>query len=116
MKRLLIALLLCGCTDAPNGQSLESLKAEAAGKYEVIYTDTLPRGTLGRTVKLDTNGPALVFIASDMNRISRDGALSHELYYHVLRDVSHPPPPPRSNVAVPDRGRMWDRMKMGAPE
>lgn len=113
---IIYSISATGCTNAPNGQSLEGLKAEAAGKYEVIYTDALPRGTLGRTVKLDTNGPALVYIASDMNSVSRDGALTHELYYHVLRDDSHPVRPPKSNIAVPDRGRFWDRLKYGAPE
>jgi len=115
-RLVIVALLLAGCTDAPNGQSLESLKAEAAGKYEVIYTDTLPRGTLGRTVKLDKDGPALVYIASDMNRVSRDGALTHELYYHVLRNETHPPKPPKSNIAKPIGPGYWDRLYMGMPQ
>jgi len=119
MKRLLIALLLCGCTDAPSecgGQSLEALRAQIKTPYEVIYTDSLPRGTLGRTTRLDANGPALVYIASDANRITRDGVLAHELACHVLGNVSHPPKPPASNIAVPDRGRFWDRQRLGAPE
>ena len=115
MRKLIILLLLAGCTDAPNGQSLESLKAEAAGKYELVYTDTLPRGTKGQTYRM-SDGPAIVLIASDMNRASQDGALTHELYHHVLRNDSHPPKPPPSNIAVPDRGGFWDRLRMGAPE
>ena len=112
MRRLLIIGLLAGCSD---GQSLESLKAQAAGKYEVIYTDTLPRGTKGQTYRMG-DGPAIVVIASDMNKASRDGVLAHELRDHVLGNVSHPPKPPRPNVAVPDRGAFWDRMKMGMPQ
>ena len=118
MKRLLIALLLCGCTDAPaecGGQSLEALRAQIKPPYEVIYTDSLPRGILGTTVRLN-DGPAIVYIAADQNRISRDGALSHELACHVAHNISHPPKPPKSNIAVPDRGAMWDRMKMGMPQ
>ena len=118
MRKLIVLLLLAGCTDAPaecGGQSLEALRAQIKTPYEVIYTDQLPRGTLGTTVRLQ-DGPAIVYIASDLNSISRDGALSHELACHVLGRVSHPPKPPKSNIAVPDRGRMWDRMKMGAPE
>ena len=118
MKRLLIALLLCGCTDAPaecGGQTLEALRAQIKTPYEVIYTDSLPRGVLGQTVRMD-GGPAIISIASDTNRITRDGILAHELACHVQRNISHPPKPPKSNIAVPDRGRMWDRLRMGAPE
>ena len=119
MKRLLIALLLCGCTDAPaecGGQTLEALQATPMPPFKVVYTSDLPRGTRGRTVQLEQGGPAIIFIASDQNRISRDGALSHELACHVLHSVSHPPKPPKSNIAVPDHGRFWDRIRMGAPE
>ena len=118
MKRLLIALLLGGCTDAPaecGGQSLEALRAQIKTPYEVIYTDQLPRGTLGRTTRMG-DGPAIVEIANDANRFTRDGALAHELSCHVLHNISHPPKPPPSNIAVPDRGAMWDRMKMGMPQ
>jgi len=117
MKRLLIALL-AGCTDAPaecGGQTLEVLRAQIKTPYEVIYTNDLPRETLGTTVRLG-DGPALVYIASDANRITRDGVLAHELACHVLGNVSHPPKPLKSNIAVPDRGRFWDRLRMGAPE
>ena len=63
MKRLLIALLLGGCTDAPSecgGQTLEALRAQIKTPYEVIYTKYLPRGTLGRTMRLG-DGPAIVY-------------------------------------------------------
>jgi len=113
---VLLVIALCGCTDAPNecgGQSLEALRAQIKTPYEVIYTDQLPRGALGRTTRLDADGPAIIYIASDANRITRDGALAHELGCHVLHNYRHPPKPPKSNIAVPDRGRMWDRMKMG---
>lgn len=119
MKRLSVLLLLAGCTDAPaecGGQTLEALRAQAKGRYEVVYTDTLPRGTMGRTVKLDANGPALVFVASDVNRITRDGTEAHEIACHVLGNVPHPVKPPPSNIAKPDRGARWDRIKMGAPD
>ncbi len=113
----LLLCLLTSCTDAPSecgGQSLEALRAEAKGQYELIYTD-LPRGVRGQTYRLD-RGPAIVLVDRDMNRISRDGAEAHEISCHVLGNVRHPPKPPVSNIAVPDRGRFWDRMKMGAPE
>jgi hypothetical protein len=122
MKRIIYYCLfpiIAGCTDAPRecgGQSLEALRAQIKTPYEVIYTTDLPRGTFGRTIKLDKDGPAIVFVASDANRITRDGALSHELACHVLGNVSHPIKPPPSNLAKPDRGAQWDRMKMGAPQ
>ena len=118
-RSALLLLLLSSCTDAPSecgGQTLEALRTQAAGRYQVVYTDQLPRGTYGRTVKLDKDGPAIVYVASDMNRISRDGAEAHEVGCHVIGDVSHPVKPPPSNIAVPDRGRFWDRQKLGAPE
>ena len=77
--------------------------------------DTLPRGVLGTTIRLN-DGPAIVYIASDTNSITRDGTLAHELACHVARNISHPPKPPPSNLAKPDRGAMWDRMKMGMPQ
>ncbi len=115
---VLLLCLLTGCTDAPSecgGQSLEALRAEIPPeRYEVIYTD-LPRGVRGSTIRLG-DGPAIVYVEQRQNRISRDGALSHELACHVLHQVPHPPKPPVSNIAVPDRGRAWNRLRMGAPD
>src|SRR5436190_8941365 len=103
----LLTLTLClltACTDAPQecgGQSLETLRASVTAPYEVIYTD-LPRGVRGQTYRMG-DGPAIVLIERDMNRVSRDGALAHELGCHVANTVSHPPKPAQSNVQKPDR-------------
>lgn len=117
----LCVLSASACTDAPRecgGQTLAGLRIQAAGKYEVVYTDQLPRGTLGRTEKLDKDGPAIVFVASDVNRITRDGAESHELACHVLHNVPHPVKPPKSNHTTPDRSGLdyWDRLRLGMPQ
>lgn len=113
---MIFACLLAGCTDAPRecgGQSLDSLRATITTPYEVIEAD-LPRTVRGQTYRLG-DGPAIVLINRDMNRISRDGALAHELGCHVANMVSHPAKAAPSNVQKPDRGAMWDRAKMGAP-
>lgn len=115
-KSIALLTLLAGCSTEPSecNVSLQELQAKITTPYEVIYTDTLPRGSNGMTMRLN-DGPAIVYVASDMNRYSREGALHHELCYHVLRNDIHPIVK-RSNIATPDRGAMWDRIKMGAPQ